>query len=68
MASENKQLVRRLFNDLWNKGNLAVANAIFTATYVNHDPATPDFGTGPEGVKQLVTLYRNAFPRSSLQN
>ena len=62
MALENKQLVRRLFNELWNKGNLAVANAIFTSNYLNHDPATPDFGTGPEGVKQLVTLYRNAFP------
>jgi steroid delta-isomerase-like uncharacterized protein len=62
MSVGNKQLVRRLFNDLWNKGNLAVANAIFASNYVNHDPATPDFGTGPEGVKQLVTVYRNAFP------
>jgi predicted SnoaL-like aldol condensation-catalyzing enzyme len=62
MASENKRLVRRLFNDLWNKGNLAVATQSSQPPTSNHDPATPDFGTGPEGVKRLVTLFRNAFP------
>ncbi len=62
MPSENKQLVRRVFQELWNYGKLAVADEIFAANYVNHDPASPDFGTGPEGVKQTVTLYRNAFP------
>ena len=62
MSSENKQLVRRLFLELWNKVRLAVADEIFATNYVNHDPATHDFGKGPEGVKQLVTLYRNAFP------
>jgi steroid delta-isomerase-like uncharacterized protein len=62
MSSENKQLVRRLFNDLLNKGNLAVADAIIAATHVHHDPVTPDFGKGPEGQKQVISLYRNAFP------
>ena len=31
-------------------------------TMSNHDPASPDFPTGPDGVKQAVELYRNAFP------
>jgi len=62
MASKNERLVLRLFLELWNYGKLAVADEIFATNYVNHDPASPDFGTGPEGVKQAVTLYRNAFP------
>ena len=62
MSSENKQVVRKLFNDLLNKGNLAVADEIIAAHHVHHDPATPDFGKGPEGQKQVISLYRNAFP------
>jgi steroid delta-isomerase-like uncharacterized protein len=52
----------RIFLEIWNYGKLAVADEIFAANYVNHEPASPDFGTGPEGVKRTVTLYRNAFP------
>ena len=62
MSSENKQIVRRFFKDLWNKGNLAVADPIIAPNHALHDPATPDFGKGPDGMKQIVTLYRNAFP------
>jgi steroid delta-isomerase-like uncharacterized protein len=62
MASENKRLVLRIFLEIWNHGKLAVADEIFAADYVNHDPASPNFGTGPEGVKRTVTLYRNVFP------
>ena len=62
MSSDNRHLVQRLFNDLFNKGNLAVADEIIAPNHVNHDPATPDFGKGPDGEKQIVTLYRKAFP------
>jgi len=62
MASKNKRLLLWVFMELWNDGKLAVADEIFAPEYVNHDPASPDFGTGPEGVKQSVKLYRNAFP------
>ena len=62
MSSENKQVVRKLFNDFLSKGNLAVADEIIAANHVHHDPATPDFGKGPEGQKQTISLYRTAFP------
>ena len=62
MSSESRQLVRRLFNELWNKGALDQADEILAAGYVTHDPATPDFGEGPEAEKQIVTLYRSGFP------
>jgi steroid delta-isomerase-like uncharacterized protein len=62
MASENKRLVLRIFLELWNNGKLAGADEIFAANYAHDDPASPDFGKGPEGIKQTVALYGNAFP------
>ena len=56
-----------MFNELWSHGKLAVANEIFAANYVNQDPATPHFGKGPAAEKQIVTLYRNAFPDSAVR-
>ncbi len=62
MSAENKALVRRLFEEIWNKGNLSVADQIFATNYIHHDPSTPDFGRGPESEKKRATLYRTAFP------
>src|ERR1700704_6448566 len=62
MSEQNKAIVRRLFEELWNKGNLSVADQLFTPNYAHHDPSTPDFGRGPESEKKRATLYRTAFP------
>ncbi|HEX2713926.1 MAG TPA: ester cyclase [Candidatus Acidoferrales bacterium] len=62
MSAENKALVRRWVEEMWNKGNLAVAEELFAPTYVAHDPSTPDLGRGPEREKKAATLYRTAFP------
>jgi steroid delta-isomerase-like uncharacterized protein len=62
MSEGNKNVVRRLFEELWNKGNLSVADELFSPNYAHHDPSTPDFGRGPESEKKRATLYRTAFP------
>lgn len=46
MSDENKAIVRRLIEDLWTKGNLSVADELFSENYTHHDPSTPDFGQG----------------------
>ena len=61
MSEQNKTIVRRLCEELWNKGNLPVADELIAPTYTHHDAATPDVGRGPDGEKKRVTLYRNAF-------
>jgi len=30
MSEQNKAIVRRLFEELWNKGNLSVADQLFS--------------------------------------
>jgi steroid delta-isomerase-like uncharacterized protein len=70
MSEQNKNNVRRLFEEVWNKGQVSVADELFTATYAHHDSSTPDLGRGPESEKKRVTLYRNAFPdlRLTIEN
>jgi steroid delta-isomerase-like uncharacterized protein len=62
MSQENRAVVRRLFDEVWNKGNLSVADELFAPNYAHHDASTPDVGHGPEGEKKRATLYRTAFP------
>ena len=62
MSEGNKFVIRRSFEELWNKGNLSLADELFAPNYAHHDPSTPDFGRGPESEKKRATLYRTAFP------
>ncbi len=62
MSEGNKFVIRRSFEELWNKGNLSLADELFTPNYAHHDPSTPDFGRGPESEKKRATLNRTAFP------
>ena len=66
MSEENKALVRRFIEDLFNTGNLAVADEIIAQDSVNHDPNLGELPRGPEGTKQVVNLYRSAFPDTNL--
>jgi steroid delta-isomerase-like uncharacterized protein len=61
MSEQNKKVVRSLVDELWNKGNLQVADELIAPAYLHHDPSSPDFGKGPESEKKRVNLYRTAF-------
>ena len=60
-AAENSALVRRFIDEIFNQGNLAVAEEILAPDYVHHDPTTNQFGSGIEGFRQMISLYRQAF-------
>jgi steroid delta-isomerase-like uncharacterized protein len=62
MSEENKNAVRRLIEEVWNKRNPAVADELLTPDSRNIDPATPDLGVGPEAYRKLYNLYTTAFP------
>jgi steroid delta-isomerase-like uncharacterized protein len=57
----NKALVRRVLEEAFNKGNLAVVDEAIATNYVSYDPAVPTVH-GPAGLKQLIGMYRSAFP------
>jgi predicted SnoaL-like aldol condensation-catalyzing enzyme len=54
----NKALVRR-YIEMWNTGNVELANDVLSPTWVDH--AHPEV-TSPEGVKQAVHERRAAHP------
>ena len=59
-TEENKAMVRRMTEEVTNKGNLAVADEVMAPNYVSH---TSDMDVkGPEGFKQYITALRAAFP------
>jgi hypothetical protein len=59
-AEENEALARRWFEDLFNRGNLEVADEIIASDHVNHDSTLPDIPPGLEGQKQIANLQRIA--------
>jgi len=62
MSSETyKAMERRVVDALINHGNMAVADEVFAPEYVYHGPGGQEL-RGPEGFKQLITLFRTAFP------
>jgi steroid delta-isomerase-like uncharacterized protein len=63
LTETNKTVARRFFDEVFGKGKLDVLDEIIAKDHVNSGPGTlPGLPTGPEGTKQLVTVYRNAFP------
>jgi steroid delta-isomerase-like uncharacterized protein len=60
-TEENKAVSRRVIEDGFVKGNMALLDQVFAANHVNHD-APPGLPGGPEGIKQFVSIYRTAFP------
>lgn len=56
------QLVHLVIDEIWNHGELEMADALFTDEYVNHGGLIPDLLRGPEAVKLSAILYRCAFP------
>ncbi len=61
-AAHNRGLVRRMVEDVWNRGDLALADVLVAPDYVNHGGLIPDVAHGPEAIKVAVALYRTAFP------
>jgi len=59
-VEQNKQIMRRMIEEIWNKGNLLVADELFAADH--YSPSAPDLPRGPESVKMLVTMFRSAMP------
>jgi steroid delta-isomerase-like uncharacterized protein len=59
---ENKALVRGFYEEVWNKGNLDVAEEVFASDYVRHDLRPTTAAPGPEGQKQIAAVFRAAFP------
>ncbi len=55
----NKAIVRK-YIELWSTGNLALADEVLAANFVDH--RHPNQALGPESVKQEIKAFRDGFP------
>lgn len=62
-APANKEVARRFREDLWNTGDLSLAEAIIAEDCLLHSrvPFPIDFARGPDAVRHLIFFYRMAF-------
>ena len=64
MSEENKQLIRRWFEEVWNNGRVEAIEEMFDENGIAHglsdDPANPI--RGPREFRPFHTLFREAFP------
>ena len=61
-AENNKALVRRFYDDAWNKHNPAVVDEIYAADWVDTSPPIPGIPQTRDGLKQFMGEYLRAYP------
>jgi predicted ester cyclase len=66
-TEENESIARRYGEDIWDKGNLAVADELLDANLFDHHPFRGQ-GQGRESYKHIVSLFRTAFPNFRVSN
>jgi predicted ester cyclase len=65
----NIDLVRRFYDEIFNKGNLAVADEIIAPEFVEHIPQPvpgTHVTTGPEAIHSFASMFREAIPDLSV--
>src|SRR5438067_4861485 len=61
-AEENKVRFRHLFDEMFNKGNLAAAHDAFAPTLVFHSPIQTEPIRGIEAFTAFPASFREGFP------
>lgn len=62
MSSENKELVRRLIQEVWSDGNLEAVDELLTADCVRVEPNEETAFRGQQAFKERVKFFRGGFP------
>lgn len=58
---QNKATMQRIYDDFINTGNLDAADRLIAADVIEHEEF-PGTAPGLEGVKQIIAMFRAAFP------
>ena len=56
----NTTVASRWYEEVFNAGKIELIDELFAPNFVDHDPSNPL--PGLDGVRQLVSMYRGAFP------
>jgi steroid delta-isomerase-like uncharacterized protein len=67
MSEENKAIVRRFIEEVWNNGNLDVIDELVSDDHIDHDPGREGTPGGREGMRAFVQMYRTAYPDTHIE-
>jgi steroid delta-isomerase-like uncharacterized protein len=62
MLLDNKAILRRLYEEVWNKRRLEVVDELISPSHALNDPILSDSQTGPEFYKRQVVEFTTSFP------
>ena len=62
MSAEAKAIVRRLYDEVWSKRRLEIANQLISPSHALSDSHMGGSAVGPEAYKRAVTQFIAAFP------
>jgi steroid delta-isomerase-like uncharacterized protein len=62
MPTDNKTIVRRLYDEVWNKRRLEVIDALISPSHALNDPLASDAQVGPKLYKRRVVELTKSFP------
>ena len=60
MSNTSKTMLQRFFEEIYNQGDLYIADELVATNYINHNPA-PGEAPGREGLKAFIAYLRRAF-------
>jgi predicted ester cyclase len=62
MPLDNKAIVRRLYDEVWNKCGLEVLDELISSSHALNDPIVSGSQMGPEFYKRRVVDLTTSFP------
>jgi steroid delta-isomerase-like uncharacterized protein len=62
MAADNKAIVRRLYEEVWNRRKLEVVNELISPSHALQGPTIFGSSIGPEAYKHQVSNLLEAYP------
>lgn len=62
MNTQNENLVRDFYGEVWNQGKIDAAGKYYADNYVDHNPAIPNQPAGLAGAKMVFGAFKSAFP------
>jgi steroid delta-isomerase-like uncharacterized protein len=64
MSQDNKDILRRFYDEFWNAGNADAIEELVADDFVDHQ-AEPGMPTGKAGFADLIRLWHTGFPDMS---
>ena len=61
-AEQNKALMRRMVEEIFNQGNMDMLGEFMAPEYVEREKLPPGVASDREGAKRMTVMLRKAFP------